>query len=105
MALRRFTSSPVGRWFVAIVVVLFASAAAAFRAIHHHDHFASGISDGDSCCNICLDHATGSVANVSVLPIFIPIVQRPVETVFLADETIVSHAPLTADSRGPPAIL
>jgi hypothetical protein len=45
------------------------------------------------------------MANVSVLPIFIPIVQRPVETVFLADETVVSRAPLTADGRGPPAIL
>jgi hypothetical protein len=90
---------------VAIVAVLFALASAAFRAIHHHDHFGAGISDGDSCCNLCLDHATGSAANVSVLPIFIPIVQRHVETVFLADETVVSHAPLTADSRGPPSIL
>lgn len=90
---------------MAIVVALFALASAAFRAIHHHDHFASGISDGDSCCNLCLTHATGSMANVSVLPIFIPIVQRPVETVFLADETVVSRAPLTADGRGPPAIL
>jgi len=104
MNTNRQTISSVGRLLLAIgVVCLFVAGLTGFSFLHQHDDEHGGQTPNH--CAVCLAHATSSSVDVVETHVAATVVQLPATPIFAANDRVVSHAPLTADSRGPPAVL
>jgi dihydrodipicolinate synthase/N-acetylneuraminate lyase len=99
----RQTIRSVGRLLLAIgMVCLFVAGTTGFSFLHEHDEHGGA---APHHCTVCLAHATSSAADVAETHVAVVAVQSPATPIFAANDRVVSHAPLTADSRGPPAVL
>jgi hypothetical protein len=100
----RQTISSVGRLLFAIgLVCLFVAGLTGFSYLHHHEDEHS--EQTASHCAVCFMHVTSSSADVAETHVSMVVTQSPATLFHAANDLVVSHAPLTADSRGPPAIL
>ena len=82
----------------AICASLFVIATVGFPCLHSHKH-------GPEHCNLCVAHATASSAVAVDAKVVTGLLHTLGETLPARPETVVSHAPITADSRGPPVVL
>jgi hypothetical protein len=102
MRMNRQARSPWARLLAAICASLFVIATVGFPFLHSHKH---SDQHGHEHCNVCVAHATASSAVAVDTEMVTGSLQTPAETFLSTPETIVSHAPITADGRGPPTIL